>query len=212
MMRAWSVAASLVLCAGAALAAPAPGAPGPGPHGGQPGMGGMHGGMGGMRAAPGRMGGRGIGMGSPAAMLLMHRQMLNLTDQQVERLQNIHVEAQKQAVRQMADVRIAQIDLMQLLSQPNPDRRRIEDAARDLGRRMTEVHLARVRSFLDAWDVLTPEQRQQVRSMMGPMGMGGCPMCAGMMGMGGGAGMMGGPPMMGAGGMAPGAGAGGAGH
>lgn len=201
-MKLWSCVAILTLCATAVMAqgapqhgpggpanAPAPGMRGGGmPGGGMPGggmqggcmMGGgmMGGGMmgGGMAGGPGRM----MPMPSPAMLLLAHRQMLNLTPQQVDRLQQIQLDQQKQQIRRMADLQIALLDLMQLLRQPTPDRGRTEAAVREIGRQQTEWGLAQVRAFFDARDVLTPTQQQQLRSCMDAMmGGGACPMMGG---------------------------------
>jgi len=131
----------------------------------------------------------------PVGAILMHRQMLTLTEDQVNRLNALRLDNQKQLIRRGADLMVAHLDLMQLLNQANPDRRRVEEATRDMGRQLTEVMLGQARAYLDALQVLTPDQRQQIQRMIaahGPGGMMGCP--GGMMGgMGGMMGGMGGP-------------------
>lgn len=133
-----------------------------------------------------------------AGMLLMHRDDLSLTADQVQRLQAIQADALKADIRRRADVQIAMVDLMQLMQQPTPDRGKIDNAIRDVGRQVSDLAIAQSHAFLDARNVLTPEQRQKLESMharmmrgMGGMGgpMGGMgPMMGGMGGpMGGGA-------------------------
>ena len=204
-MKLWSTAAALLLLTGAVLAAPAPRRP----RGGRPPAAGpMQGRMGYPLAGMGGPMGRHLGAGIPpyAGVLLMHRQMLNLTDDQVRRLQAMQADQLKQQIRGVAEARIAGIDLMQLLQQPNPDRGKVEAAVRDLGRRATDIGLAYVRGMLDARGVLTDEQRRMVASM-GPSLMQPCPMRGQMMG----GGMMGGMGGMGGGAMGGGAMGGGAG-
>ncbi len=173
---------ALVVAAGSAQAAPAPGGPG-----GKGGRGGMHG-MGRMQGGPG--GGMPF---SHAAMIIAHREALSLTEDQVNRLQTIHLNSTKEMIRRGADIRIGYIDLMQLLNQPTPDRGRVDNAVREIGKQMTDLGLSMVHNHLDSMNVLTPEQRQRVQGMM-PCGTGGCPMGGMMGGMHGGmgGGMMGG--------------------
>ena len=55
---------------------------------------------------------------APVRLLLMHRDMLNLTDDQVSRLTSLHAENQMQMARRLADAYAAHIDLMQALTRP----------------------------------------------------------------------------------------------
>jgi len=193
-MKMWSVIAVTALAAQAAWAAPGPGGPRPGGRMAGPGAAaaGMPGGraMGGCPMMGGMMGmaGRGMrGMGGPAgtpmgippvaAMLLMHREMLGLTDQQADRLRAIQGAQARQQIRATAEIRVAQMDLADLMMQPAPSRTKVEALIRDIGRRMTDLQVANANAALDALAALTPQQRDQVLQMARS---GGCPMMGAM--------------------------------
>lgn len=183
-MKLASIVFAATLAATAAFAAPGPppgGGAGHGAGGGCPmaAMGGGHGGRGG----PGAM----AAIMAPVSAVLMHRTMLNLTDEQASRLATLHAENQKAVARRVADAYVAHIDLMQALTRPEPERRAVEAAARTLGQQVTEFILTQSRAYLDALQVLTPAQRQQLQRMVSLHTAGGCPGCPGMM-----RGMMGG--------------------
>ena len=172
---------------------PAPGATGPAQ--GAPGAGAMHAGM------PMGMG------GSPAAMLAQHKAALNLTDDQVKRLEALaaqqkgalepNVGAELRARADLADARKGEGDLVAT-----------RKAMDKLAQLRIDGAMAHLKAMQDARAVLTAEQREKLPAMRGGMGMGG-----GMMGGPGGMrghGMMGGPGgmrghgMMGGHGKAPG--------
>lgn len=150
--------------------------------------GGMMGGgmMGGGMMGPGMMGGgmmgqgaMGPGMGrgmmggtpmSPVAILLAHSAALNLTADQISRLQALNVNTEKDLIRRAADLRIAHIDLMQLLSAPTLDRGKVDAAIRDIGRQTTDIRLAQVHSFMDAENVLTADQRDKIHQFLASLG------------------------------------------
>ncbi|HOQ30103.1 MAG TPA: periplasmic heavy metal sensor [Armatimonadota bacterium] len=190
-MRLSSAILAIMLAVTAAHAAPQP----PPGHGGPAGARGGCPMMGMPRAQAGR-GGHGAmaAVMAPVRLLLMHRDMLNLTDDQVSRLTSLHAENQKQMARRLADAYAAHIDLMQALTRPDPDRRAVETAVRALGQAVTEFMLTQSRAYVDALQVLTPAQRQQFQRMASLHASGQCPQCRGMMG--GMGGMMGGmaPP------------------
>lgn len=165
-MRLWMFLAAAGLGIGALLAAPAT------PHGPR-------------GAAPGpgpRMGRCPHGMAMPGGqvgMLLRQREALGLTNEQVDRLTTLQANLRRQVVRQQADRRVAQVDLAELLRQPNPDRARVEAAVREIGRLQTEMALTHTRAMLDARNVLTEEQRERLRnlSMRAPAAGVGAPPC-----------------------------------
>ena len=159
---------------------PAPGATGPAQ--GAPGAGAMHAGM------PMGMG------GSPAAMLAQHKAALNLTDDQVKRLEALaaqqkgalepNVGAELRARADLADARKGEGDLVAT-----------RKAMDKLAQLRMDVEMAHLKAMQDARAILTAEQREKLPAMRGGM-MGGP---GGMRGHGmmGGHGDMGGHGMMG---------------
>jgi Spy/CpxP family protein refolding chaperone len=129
---------------------------------GMPGCG-MKGGMGkGMAGGP--MCGPGVGAGHGAMML----HGLDLTSEQQKKVEIIHERAQRQMVQQQADVRIATMDLQQLMRAETPDQAKIDaqiDKLAQLRAGMAKSHTA---TLLEVRALLTPEQVKKFQA--GPMG------------------------------------------
>ena len=189
--------------------APQPAGPmGPGTMG-PPGGGMMMGGQGqpGMHGMPGMMmGGMGMGLGmmgmgrmnprggAPAerpliSIILEHREGLNLTAEQEQKLRAIRADYEKDALRQGAEVRVAEVDLRESLAGEAPDLGKVEGEVKKIAAMQGELRFRRIRALEAGKAVLAKEQRQQLDRLMRqhPM-MGG-----GMMGGGMGHGMMMGP-------------------
>ena len=209
---------SVGLASGAAAQQPAPQPDGPmGP--GQPGMQGMPGqpgpGMGpggqpGPGMGPGGQPGPGMGPGGMMMMrggregrdasrfdrpiisiLLRHREMFRLTLEQEQKLRALRAEYEKDAARGEADVRVAEIDLRELLAAESPDLLRVEAQVKKVAALQGEQRFRRIRTLQAGLALLTKEQRQQLDhhlNQMDPMGMMG--MMRGGMGQG-----QPGPPM-----------------
>jgi Spy/CpxP family protein refolding chaperone len=114
-------------------------------------------------------------MGGPMAMM----QKLNLTEQQQAQIRKLHVDFQKKQIQNQAKIKLARLDLSQMLQADKPDRPAIEKIIRDISSLETDTKLARVDQMLAIRNVLTPdqlktwkEQRMNRRGMMrGRMGM-----------------------------------------
>ena len=176
---------------------------------GPPGGGMMMGGQGqpGMHGMPGMMmGGMGMGLGmmgmgrmnprggAPAerpliSIILEHREGLNLTAEQEQKLRAIRADYEKDALRQGAEVRVAEVDLRESLAGEAPDLGKVEAEVKKIAAMQGELRFRRIRALEAGKAVLAKEQRQQLDRLMRqhPM-MGG-----GMMGGGMGHGMMMGP-------------------
>jgi Spy/CpxP family protein refolding chaperone len=158
---------------------------GPAKGGGCPMMGGqgkgsgMMGGRGGMGG--GMMGGQGAmmggrGMGGDRMMEVEHHLArvldgLNLDEQQKKAIAEIKSTIKKDTIRKMADIRIARIELSDLLYQDPLDLKAVEAKVRQLGALRTEMHLAHIKALESIKAKLTPEQRKQLRELIktGPM-------------------------------------------
>ena len=206
-MRSWGVMVALVISIGLASGAVAqqpapqpggpmrtgqpgmqhmPGQPGPGMGpGGQPGPG-M--GPGGMMMRGGMQGRDGSRFDRPIlSILLRHREMFRLTSEQEQKLRALRADYEKDAARGEADVRVAEIDLREMLAADAPDLSRVEAQVKKVAALQGELRFRRIRTLQAGLALLTKEQRQQLDhhlSQMGSMGM------RGMMGGGMGSGMM----------------------
>jgi Spy/CpxP family protein refolding chaperone len=142
------------------------------PMGGMAHMGMGHmGGMGHMRGM-GRMGGgpgmRHGGMGRGFAML-------DLTDDQREKLKAVHEKQQRRDVQARADLEIARMDLRDLVQAEKPNTSAINAQIDKMAKLQAERRKAQVGTLLEARALLTPEQQKKLREMRfkGPGGMPG---------------------------------------
>lgn len=127
----------------------------------------------------GGMGHRGFGHRKMAWLWKLKH--LDLSDEQWQRLHAIKFATLKAVARQWAEVKVAKIDLVQLLHEENVDRARVEDAVREVGRLRTDLKLTLVNAMLDAFAVLTADQRRKLRSF-GMHADKCCPICGSEMG------------------------------
>jgi hypothetical protein len=153
---------------------------------------------GGMQGMPERM-----GMPSPSQLVSMLKAELGLSDDQAKKLREIFFQALKTGIKQRADLRIAEVELRELLDTDSVEMGQVEAKLKAIEGLRTALRLSLIKAHEQAKAVLTSEQRQKLESlhdrlhrMIGPglMGM------MEMMGEGGYSGMgMRGPGMMGEG-------------
>ncbi|MGH7408942.1 MAG: Spy/CpxP family protein refolding chaperone, partial [Candidatus Methylomirabilales bacterium] len=175
----------------ALLAAPAPAHQGPG-EGGMMGRGmmggGMMGGMGGDRA-PGHE-------GPLLSFMLNMKDQLGLSLKQVQALRDLRAAFEKEAIQRGAEVRVAEVELREVLAQEQVDLGRAEALVRKIAGLRGELRLSRIRTLEKGKGLLTPEQLAKFREaghQIARDGMGGGHMGPGIMGPGGPGGMGGRP-------------------
>ncbi len=109
--------------------------------------------------------------GNKGPMAMM--QKLDLTDAQQAQIRKLHVDFQKKQIQNQAKVRLARLDLGQMLQADKPDRAAIEKTIRDISSIETDTKLARVDQMLAIRAILTPEQlkmwKEQRMKGMGSM-------------------------------------------
>ena len=121
---------------------------------------GMKGGMGkGMEGC-----GPGMGAGHGAMML----KGLGLTADQQKKVAVIHERAQRQMIQQQADLRIATMDLQQLMRAETPDRTKIDAQIDKLAQMRAGMQKSRTATLLEVRALLTPDQLKKCQA--GPMG------------------------------------------
>ena len=146
------------------LAQAQPGTPHPGPgmgehrHGPMPGHGGWH--------------HHKMHRFSLAGLALRHRQELALTPAQVDSLRKLGTDAQREAIKRQADHRLAELDLRTLMmpDAADPDKPRdlakIEVKVREIEKLRADGRVARIRTMEQSRQVLTPEQREKLRTLL----------------------------------------------
>lgn len=138
----------------------------------QPGMMQMMQRMQGQGGMIGMMGGGMMGMAGGPAMILGLQESLELTDDQVERLEGLREGAQsgmrKHMMQGMQTMRAAQ----ELLAGESPDAAAYEERLREAANHMVLAHTAMARAAVEARGLLTPQQQDRLalaRTMMQEM-------------------------------------------
>lgn len=117
---------------------------------------------------PHRMGhhrGRG-GMMRPGFFLRFKAQ-LGLSNDQVLSLRALRSEHAKQAIRRYANIKIARLELKDLLAEETWNVPRAEEKIRQISRIRTQARLTRLHALARARDILTPEQRKKLTELRG---------------------------------------------
>jgi Spy/CpxP family protein refolding chaperone len=150
----------------------------------------MRGRMGGMQDRP-----EGMGMQHPRQLARKLQEELGLSDEQARQLRQLFSQTMKLRLKQQADLRIAELELQELLEADAVDMGQVEAKLKAIEGLRTQLRLTLIKGHEQAKGVLTPEQRQKLTRLHdrlpGMMGM------SEMMGEGGSGGM----GMMGQGGM-----------
>ncbi len=129
----------------------------------------MGGRMGAGMMGRGMMGGgmmRGM-MGEHRAMMHMCMQHLGLDDKQKQEISAIRSSAMKGMIRKRADMQIARLELMDLLSREPVDMKAVEAKLKQIEGLRTDIHLDMIRMKEDIRSKLTPEQLKKMKDMMG---------------------------------------------
>jgi len=100
------------------------------------------------------------------SIMLSHREELGLSSTQVQALERLRGEFQKQAIRAEADLRVAEMDLGQLLSAEPADMSAVEPKIREIEKRRADLRLARVRTVESGRALLSADQREKLRALL----------------------------------------------
>src|SRR4029450_5497394 len=100
------------------------------------------------------------------SIMLSHREDLRLSSTQVQALERLRGEFQKQAIRAEADLRVAEMDLGQLLSAEPADMSAVEPKIREIEKRRADLRLARVRTVGRGRALLSADQREKLRALL----------------------------------------------
>ncbi len=149
-----------IVAIGVAVAAIAWGAPASAQMGGQPG--GMMGpGAGGGRARAGFF----AHEGPLITIMLSHAQELALSPEQIQKLQGLRANFDKEAVQRTADLQAAEADLNSLLEKDQWDLAAIEAKVKQIATLQGDLRVARLKTLAAGRAVLTPEQLQKLNAI-----------------------------------------------
>ena len=134
--------------------------------------------MGGHAMGSGMMSGPGAGCGmmssggmggrtmEPDHQMWRHLAGLNLDEQQKTSIGEIKSRMMKEAVRRMADMRIAHIEQRDLLAKDPVDMKAVEAKVKQSEMMRTEMHLSHIKAMEECKTKLTPEQRKKFIEMI----------------------------------------------
>lgn len=105
-------------------------------------------------------------MGEMMGMCLEHADRIGLTDDQVAKMKPGHNEMQKKQARFKADLKIAEIDLKEIMEVKDFDLGKAEAAARKIGDLKTAHHLEILKTMKEMRTILTDEQFKKMKKMM----------------------------------------------
>jgi Spy/CpxP family protein refolding chaperone len=126
---------------------------------------------------------------SLGGVALRYQKELALTPAQVQSLRQLGTDSQREAIKRRAEQRLAEVDLRALMA-PDPadpnkprDLARIEAKVREIEKLRADGSIARIKTLEESRQVLTPEQREKLRSLLSQRGSHRGPYGPGMRGM-----------------------------
>ena len=109
-------------------------------------------------------------MGDMMGMCMQHADMMGLTDDQISKMKPMHSEMQKKQARFKADLKIAEIELMDILEVKDFDLEKASAAVKKIEDIKTAHHLEMLKAMKEIRTILTDEQFKKMKKMM-PMKM-----------------------------------------
>jgi Spy/CpxP family protein refolding chaperone len=105
-------------------------------------------------------------MGDMMHKCLEHADKLGLTEEQMDKIKPIHREMQKKQVRYMADLKIAKIEMMEIMEVKDFDLDKASAQVKKIADIETAQHLEMLKSMKEVHAVLTDEQFKKMKKMM----------------------------------------------
>jgi Spy/CpxP family protein refolding chaperone len=110
-------------------------------------------------------------MGDMMGMCIEHADHMGLTDDQIMKMKPVHREMQKKQARFKADLKIAEIELMEIMEVKDFDLEKAISAVKKIEEIKTAHHVEMLKSMKEMRTMLTDEQFKKMKKMM-PMKMG----------------------------------------
>ncbi len=98
----------------------------------------------------------------------MMKEALGLTDDQVVKIKDIHTEARKTGIKVRAGIRVARIEMRQLMRAEKVDRASLDRKIKEISALRKKMMRHRVDTRLKVHAVFTPGQRKKARAMTPP--------------------------------------------
>ncbi|MDZ4346241.1 MAG: hypothetical protein U1E51_27835 [Candidatus Binatia bacterium] len=98
-------------------------------------------------------------------LMLNNKEQLNLSADQVKKLEQLRDEFQKQSIRHDADLRIIELDLAALLDHDSVDMSKVVGKVREAEKMRADLRIARIRAIEQAKGVLNAEQKKKLQEI-----------------------------------------------
>ena len=99
-------------------------------------------------------------------MFMEHANKMGLTDDQMARMKPLHSEMQKKQIRSKADLKIAEIELKEIMEVKDFDLDKATAAVKKIEDMKTARHLEMLKAMKDMRAILTDEQFKNMQKMM----------------------------------------------
>lgn len=103
----------------------------------------------------------------------MMKEAFGLTDEQVIKIKDIHTEGRKTGIKTRAGIRVAHIEMRQLMRAEKVDRASLDRKIKEISALREKMMRQRVDTRLKVHAVMTPAQRKKARAMTPPGHQGG---------------------------------------
>lgn len=114
---------------------------------------------------PGMKGDMGM-MGDMMAMCLKHAEMIGLTDDQMNKMKTVHFEMQKKQAQYKADLKIAKIELMEIMEVKDFDLEKATAGVKKIEGIKTAHHVDMFKAMKEIRTNLTDAQFEKMKKMM----------------------------------------------
>ena len=105
-------------------------------------------------------------MSDMMGMCIEHADEMGLTDDQIMKMKPVHSEMQKKQVRFEADVKIAEIELMEIMEVKDFDLEKARSAVKKIAEIKTVHHLEMLKAMKEMRTILTDEQFKKMKKTM----------------------------------------------
>lgn len=101
------------------------------------------------------------------SFMLSNQDKLQLSASQVQTLEKLRNDFRRQSIRLDADLKVAEMDLAQLLDADSADMTKVESKVREVEKLKGDLRLARLRAIEEGKRTLSPEQRTKLKELLG---------------------------------------------
>jgi Spy/CpxP family protein refolding chaperone len=105
-------------------------------------------------------------MGDMMGMCMEHADKVGLTEEQIVKMKPVHNEMQKKQARFKADLKIAEIELMEIMEVKDFDLEKASAAVKKMEEIKTVHHLEMLKAMKEMRPLLTDEQFKKMKMMM----------------------------------------------